>query len=73
MLPAPAVERSLVLTLPYARAISRMRDLARQPAPLSGAAHLDDRLYLRLSGNAATPTRRLSGPAPRPSRATYGS
>ncbi|MDJ0739665.1 MAG: glycolate oxidase subunit GlcE [Gammaproteobacteria bacterium] len=54
VLPAPKVERSLVLNLGYERALRLMRDLARQPAPLSGAAHLDDRLYLRLSGNAAS-------------------
>jgi len=51
VLPAPAVERTLVLSLPYADALKRMRELARQPAPLSGACHWDDRLYLRLSGN----------------------
>ncbi len=54
VLPAPAVERSLVLSLLRDRAMQLMRDLARQPAPLSGACHLDDRLYLRLSGNAAS-------------------
>jgi len=54
VLPAPAVERNLVLTLPRERALQKMRDLARQPAPLSAACHLDDRLYLRLSGNAAS-------------------
>ncbi len=54
VLPAPKVERSLVLTLPRDKALHRMRDLARQPAPLSAACHLDDRLYLRLSGNAAS-------------------
>ena len=54
VLPAPAVERSLVLALSRDRALQRMRELARQPAPLSAACHLDDRLYLRLSGNAAS-------------------
>jgi len=54
ILPAPGIERSLVLTLPRDRALQTMRDLARQPAPLSGACHLHDRLYLRLSGNAAS-------------------
>ena len=54
VLPAPGVERSLVLNMPRDKALRRMRDLARQPAPLSGACHLDDRLYLRLSGNAAS-------------------
>jgi glycolate oxidase FAD binding subunit len=54
VLPAPAVERTLVLNLPRDEAVRRMRDLARQPAPLSAACHLDDRLYLRLSGNASS-------------------
>ena len=54
VLPAPAVERSLVLSMARERAMQVVRDLARQPAPLSGACHLDDRLYLRLSGNAAS-------------------
>jgi glycolate oxidase FAD binding subunit len=54
LLPAPKVERNLVLTMPRDRALQLMRDLARQPAPLSGACHLEDRLYLRLSGNAAS-------------------
>jgi len=54
VLPAPKVERNLVLTLPRDRAVQLMRDLARQPAPLTAACHLEDRLYLRLSGNAAS-------------------
>ena len=56
VLPAPAVERSIVLDLRYQRALGLMRELARQPAPLSGACHVDDRLYLRLSGNASSVT-----------------
>jgi len=54
VLPAPKVERNLVLTMPRDRALQLMRDLSRQPAPLSAACHLEDRLYLRLSGNAAS-------------------
>jgi glycolate oxidase FAD binding subunit len=54
VLPAPATERSLVLNLPRDEAVRLVRTLARQPAPLSGACHLDDRLYLRLSGNEAS-------------------
>lgn len=54
VLPAPKVERSLVLNLSRDRALTLMRELARQPAPLSAACHLDDRLYLRLSGNASS-------------------
>lgn len=56
VLPAPKVERNLVLTMPRDRALQLMRDLARQPAPLSGACHLEDRLYIRLSGNASSVT-----------------
>lgn len=54
VLPAPANERSLVLSLPRDRALQKMRELARQPAPLAGACHLDDHLYIRLAGNAAS-------------------
>lgn len=53
VLPMPAVEHTLVLELTYTQALARMRELAIGPAPLSGACHLDGRLYLRLSGNAA--------------------
>jgi len=54
VLPAPAVEHGLVLSLPRDRALQKMRELARQPAPLSAACHLDNCLYLRLSGNASS-------------------
>lgn len=54
VLPAPKVERSVVLGMPRERALQLMRDVARQPAPLSAACYLDDKLYLRLSGNAAS-------------------
>jgi glycolate oxidase FAD binding subunit len=56
VLPAPAVDRTLVLDMPRDRALARMRELCRRPAPLSGACHLDDRMYLRLSGNHASVT-----------------
>ncbi|MCB1801143.1 MAG: glycolate oxidase subunit GlcE [Gammaproteobacteria bacterium] len=54
VMPAPAVERSLVLSLNRDRALRLMRELARQPAPLSAACHTGDQLHLRLSGNAAS-------------------
>jgi glycolate oxidase FAD binding subunit len=54
VLPAPAVERSITLTLTHERALGKMRELARQPAPLSAACHIDGQLHLRLSGNAAS-------------------
>lgn len=53
VLPRPAAERTLVLELDRERALHRMRELAAGPAPLAGACHLQDRLYLHLSGNAA--------------------
>ena len=54
VLPAPAIERKLVLQMSRDRALQTMRELARQPAPLSAACHLDDHLHLRLSGNASS-------------------
>ncbi len=54
VIPAPPVERSVELKLSHDRALQQMRELARQPAPLSAACHLDDTLHLRLSGNAAS-------------------
>ena len=54
VIPAPPVERTLVLKASHDRALQQMRELARQPAPLSGACHLDELLYLRLSGNSAS-------------------
>jgi len=54
VLPRPPKRRTLVLEMPRERALARMRELARQPAPLSGACHLDRRLYLRLAGSHAS-------------------
>jgi len=54
VLPAPVETRTLQLELPREAALARMRELARQPCPLSGACHLDNRLYLRLSGAHAS-------------------
>jgi glycolate oxidase FAD binding subunit len=53
VLPAPAAERTLVLEMDREQALHKMRELAARPVPLSGACHLQDRLYLRLSGNAS--------------------
>jgi glycolate oxidase FAD binding subunit len=53
VLPRPPIERTLVLEKERDAAVSLMRDYANKPAPLSGACHLDDRLYLRLTGNQA--------------------
>ena len=54
VLPAVAKTRSLALEMPREAAQRRMRELARQPLPLSGAAYADGRLYLRLSGAHAS-------------------
>ena len=48
VLPAPIETRTLLLELLREAALARLRELARQPCPLSGACHLDGRLYLRL-------------------------
>jgi glycolate oxidase FAD binding subunit len=54
VLPAPTAHRQLVLEMDRDPAVARMRELARQPAPLAGACHLDGRLYVRLAGNEAS-------------------
>jgi glycolate oxidase FAD binding subunit len=64
VLPAPQLTRTLILQSDRDQAVTRMRELARQPVPLSGACHLHDRLYLRLSGSEASIrawTRRIGG------------
>jgi glycolate oxidase FAD binding subunit len=53
VLPQPAAERTLILEMDRERALHKMRELAARPAPLAGACHLEDRLYLHLSGNAS--------------------
>ena len=50
VLPAPRSSATRILELSREQALSRMRELARQPCPLSGACYLDGRLHLRLSG-----------------------
>jgi len=54
VLPAPPKTRTLVMDLNRQPALKRMRELSRQPVPLSGAAWHDGRLYLRLSGAHAS-------------------
>ncbi|RMG33371.1 MAG: glycolate oxidase subunit GlcE [Gammaproteobacteria bacterium] len=54
VLPAPVNTATQVLALSRDAALAKMRELARQPAPLSGACHVDGRLYLRLSGAEAS-------------------
>ncbi len=54
VLPRPAKTRTLVLEMNRAKALTRMRELCRQPVPLSGACHYKEQLYLRLSGSHAS-------------------
>ena len=53
VLPAPRHSVTLVTALDQATAIERMNELAGRPAPLNGAAWVDERLYLRFSGSFA--------------------
>lgn len=53
VLPRPVTECTRVLSLGQAEALHSMRELTAGPAPLTAAAHVNDRLYLRLSGNAS--------------------
>jgi glycolate oxidase FAD binding subunit len=53
VLPRPAADSTRILELSQSEALRTMRELAAGPAPLAGACHLRDRLYLRLSGNAS--------------------
>lgn len=54
VLPAPIARRHLVLEMGRDAAVDWMRELARQPVPLTGACHVDGRLHLRLAGNEAS-------------------
>ncbi len=51
--PAPRAETALALELPSDAARTRVCELMRRPAPLSGAFHDGARLHLRLSGGEA--------------------
>ena len=52
VLPRPALETTLVQSCSAATAVENINRWAGQPLPLSAACHLDDRLYIRLSGMA---------------------
>lgn len=54
VLPRPARTLTLVLEMDRASALTRMRELCRQPVPLSGACHYQQQLFLRLSGSATS-------------------
>jgi glycolate oxidase FAD binding subunit len=51
VLPRPALERTLVFEKSADRALAFMREAAGRPLPLTGAAHVGERLYLRLAGS----------------------
>jgi glycolate oxidase FAD binding subunit len=53
VLPRPALERTLRFELAAGEALRRFRELAQQPLPITGAAHLHGQLYLRLAGSEA--------------------
>lgn len=50
VLPVPEQESTLIFECTAAEAIQRINELSSQPVPLSGACHINGRLYLRLSG-----------------------
>ncbi|KPV41500.1 glycolate oxidase [Thiohalorhabdus denitrificans] len=53
VLPRPAAERTRVLEVDAGTALARLARWGRQPLPITGAAHLDGRLHVRLAGNEA--------------------
>lgn len=50
ILPRPEAELTLSFELPANQAIAAMNRWSRQPLPLSAACHMDNTLYIRLSG-----------------------
>lgn len=52
VLPKPAQEMTLSFEFPSAKAIATMNAWAGTPLPVSGACHVGDTLYIRLSGTA---------------------
>ncbi len=50
VLPKPAREITLCFTMPADKAITTMNTWGAQPLPLSATCHVDDTLYVRLSG-----------------------
>lgn len=53
VMPRAPAETTRVLELGPEAAVSRLAQWGRQPLPITGAAHLDGRLHLRLAGNGA--------------------
>lgn len=66
VLPEPECEAGVVLPMERDAALDFMAGLGAEPLPLSGAAHCDGKLHLRLSGSEAgvrMATQRLGGEA----------
>jgi len=66
VLPRPEADITLQQTCTAEEAVLRCNRWAGQPLPVSGACHIDDRLYLRLSGSArgvAAAARTIGGDA----------
>ena len=53
VVPMPSSSQTRVLALSAADGLAKMRQLARQALPITGACHVADRLYLRLEGAEA--------------------
>ena len=56
VLPRPEVEETFSFEMNERSAIQRINELMAQPHPITAACHDGERLYLRLSGNAAAVT-----------------
>ncbi len=54
VLPAPAIEQTLLLENQHGQAVDLMRKLSSGPAPLSAACHYEGQTRIRLSGNASS-------------------
>jgi len=53
VLPRPESERTVTFDCGAHEALARTTQWLRQPLPVSGVVHVDDRLYIRLSGSKA--------------------
>ena len=53
VLPRPEYTRTVVVAVDHVEARSRSLNLLHKPFPISGSCYVDNRLYVRLSGNEA--------------------
>ena len=56
IMPTPEQETTQVLELNAAEAIQHINQLATQPLPISAACHIENKLYIRLSGMTSSVT-----------------